>query len=216
MEDSAPLQHLETRPWIGRNVSTGELLVRGHFDPHPNSSRLYLFSLESFERKTYQLSALGASVQEITDPEEYETAYTLYQGWPDAKAARDNATAATRSKQVTDKEQEAIEQRARDLTLSNEETWIPSTDAEFHRWRKAHPGGYVLNAPRSSAATSSKLHVSVECMHIANHRNTKDNALTRGARKVCAERVEALRAWFRVHVSDEATWEPCSTCGSIL
>ena len=141
--------------------------------------------------------ALGASVQEITDPPEYEAAYTLYQSWPEAKAARVDATAALPPEQVTNREQAAIEQRVRDLTLSNEETWIPSTDEEYHTWRKTHPNGYVLNAPRSGAAASSKLHVLVECMHVCNHRNTKDNALTRGARKVWAERVEALR---RMHL----------------
>ena len=63
-------------------------------------------------------------------------------------------------------------------------------DGSYFGWLSMHPHGYVLSLrPRKGPL----LHTA-SCTHIDRHNNA--GALTeRGVRKLCAESVQALRAW---------------------
>jgi len=78
-------------------------------------------------------------------------------------------------------------------------------DAGYGTWMVGHPGGFVLNQPRSAASKPPTLH-RVGCAVVA----PKDTDTNKNAVRVCGPSADALRTWSMARGTGEPT--PCRRC----
>jgi hypothetical protein len=78
-------------------------------------------------------------------------------------------------------------------------------DAGYGTWMTGHPGGFVLNQPRSAPSKPPTLH-RVGCAVVA----PKDTDANKNAVRVCGPSADALRTWSMARGTGEPT--PCRRC----
>ena len=92
--------------------------------------------------------------------------------------------------------------------MSLDQIFRPSTDEQYHTWRREHPDGWIVNLAGGTAVPV--LH-RPKCGHIRTHNNA--GAFTEhDSEKLCFASYAVLREW---HQTAEGTGlKPCKDCKS--
>ncbi len=81
-------------------------------------------------------------------------------------------------------------------------------EAEYLRWVKAYPTGFVINAVKMQSQEAPYMMHRADCWTIAT--NPAGNFTTTGYKKICSLDKQELIDWWRKYSSKE--YRACKTC----
>jgi hypothetical protein len=95
------------------------------------------------------------------------------------------------------------------------QTLFDASDDRYRSWLDRHPSGFVLNTRRKPDPNYMVLHRAT-CSSISSyHSNVTPGGFTERAYiKICADTVEEIRQWVRVHFGANLAFSAaCNLCG---